>query len=225
MVKNPILGLFGRSPVRPLQEHMGTVVECVRELAPLFEALIAGDFERVNACQQRIGELEDKADDQKHDLRLHLPRSLFLPVERRDLLEVLTMQDNIANRAKDIAGLVRGRKMQIPDELGPLMQAFVNRSIDACSQAKRPIDELDELVEIGFRGREVDEVQEMIREVDRIEKETDDIQILVRAALLEIEKELHPLDAMFLYRVIDFVGDIGDRAQRVGSRLQLLLAR
>lgn len=46
----------------------------------------------------------------KKALRHHLPRSLFMPMDRRDLLDVLLMQDKIINVAKDIAGLVVGRK-------------------------------------------------------------------------------------------------------------------
>ena len=221
---NPILNLFGRSPVRPLQQHMAKVTECVQALPALFEAMAAQDFSAVDASQERIATLENEADDLKHELRLHLPRSLFLPVDRRDVLEVLAMQDKIANRAKDIAGLVRGRHMQIPDALAPQFLDFVRRSVDACVQAEKTVNQLDELVETGFRGVEVDLVQEMITELDRIEKDTDEIQIDIRASLFTIEQGVPPIDAMFLYRLIDWVGDIGDRSQRVGSRLQLMLA-
>ena len=222
---NPIVNLFGTSPVRPLQKHMAKVVECVSQLEPLFDAVLADDRAAVNEVQERIVALEHDADDLKHDLRLHLPRSLFLPVERRDLLEVLTMQDNIANRAKDIAGLIRGRRMSIPTDVGPRFKDFVKRGIDACLQAQKAVNELDELVETGFRGAEVALVQDMINELDRIETDTDTIQVEVRAKVFAIERDLPPIDAMFLYRVIDWTGDIGDRAQRVGSRLQLMLAR
>ena len=222
---NSIVNLFGTSPVRPLQMHMAKVVECVSQLEPLFEAVLAGNTVAVNEVQERIATLENEADDLKHDLRLHLPRSLFLPVERRDLLEVLTMQDNIANRAKDIAGLIRGRQMSLPTDIGPLFKEFVKRGIDACLQAQKTVNELDELVETGFRGAEVELVQNLINELDRIETDTDKIQVKVRAKVFAIERELPPIDAMFLYRIIDWTGDIGDRAQRVGSRLQLMLAR
>ena len=47
----------------------------------------------------------------------------------------------------------------------------------------------------------------------------------IRHALFAIEKELPPIDVMFLYRIIDWVGEVADIAQRVGSRLQLMLAR
>ncbi|GMQ75556.1 MAG: TIGR00153 family protein [Gammaproteobacteria bacterium] len=220
-----IAKLFGTSPVRPLQQHMAKVVECVSQLAPLFDAILANDPAAVDRIQERIVALEHDADDLKHDLRLHLPRSLFLPVERRDLLEVLTMQDKIANRAKDIAGIIRGRRMSFPADVGPLLKDFVKRCIDACLQAQKTVNELDELVETGFRGAEVELVQSMINELDRIETDTDTIQVEIRTKVFAIERDLPPIDAMFLYRVIDWTGDIGDRAQRVGSRLQLMLAR
>ncbi len=222
---NPIFRLFGTSPIKPLQTHMAKVMECAAELAPLFEAVLERDSKAVNAAQERIAALEDDADELKHELRLNLPRTYFLPVERRDLLEVLTMQDNVANRAKDIAGLVRGRRLTLPDSMGPAFMDFVKSSIDACAQAQRAVNELDELVETGFRGAEVKRVREMLTELDRLEKKTDNIQVDIRGNLFGMEQSLPPIDVMFLYRVIDLIGDVGDCAQRVGSRLQLMLAR
>ena len=37
-----------------------------------------------------------------------------MPVPREDLLELLLVQDKMANRAKDVSGIVFGRKMVIP---------------------------------------------------------------------------------------------------------------
>lgn len=204
---------------------MVKVMEAVAPLNELVEAVLAHDLDRVAAIQEEIARHEDEADDLKHELRLHLPRSLFMPVERRDVLEVLNIQDRIANRAKDIAGLIRGRRMTIPQNIAEDFVKFVSRGVDACKQAHQIIDELDELVETGFSGTEVDRVQEMIKELDRIEKDTDVIQIRIRAKLFEIERDLPPVDVMFLYRIIDWTGDLGDRAQRVGSRLQIMLAK
>lgn len=204
---------------------MVKVMETVAPLNTLTEAVLAHDMDRVAAIQEEIARHEDEADDLKHELRLHLPRSLFMPVERRDVLEVLNTQDRIANRAKDIAGLIRGRRMTIPENIAEDFAKFVARGVDACAQAHRIIDELDELVETGFSGVEVDRVQEMIKELDRIEKDTDVIQIRIRSKLFDIERDLPPIDVMFLYRIIDWTGDLGDRAQRVGSRLQIMLAK
>ena len=40
-----------------------------------------------------------------------------------------------------------------------------------------------------------------------------------------LEKGLPPVDVMFLYQIIEWIGDVADRAQRVGNRLELLMAR
>jgi len=222
---NPILNLFGSSPIKPLQQHMAKVVECVNELPALIEAACVDDQTKVAAQQERIAALENEADDLKHALRLHLPRSLFLPVDRRDVLEVLTTQDSVANCAKDIAGLVRGRRMHFPDVIAPGLIKFARRGVDACRQAERTVNELDELVQTGFRGAEVKLVENMIHDLDHIEKDTDVLQIEVRNALFAVEKNLPPIDVMFFYSIIDVIGDLADCAQRVGSRLQLMLAR
>lgn len=225
MARTTISSLFGKSPVHPLQTHMASVQDCIVELVPFFKAVIKEDWKAAKAQQKKIARLEREADKLKRSLRLHLPKSLFMPISRRDLLEVLTMQDKIANKAKDIAGLITGRKMTFPEEISERLLDFIARCIDASKQAQKAINELDELVETGFSGREVTMVQEMIKKLDDIESDTDKIQVKVRAALFKKEKDLPPVDVMFMYRVIDWIGDLGDLSQRVGSRLELMLAR
>jgi len=225
MAFTTISNMFGTSPVRPLQKHMESVQVCISQLMPFFDAVLAEDWDEARKQQTEISRLENEADDLKRELRLNMPNSLFMAVSRRDLLEVLTMQDKIANKAKDIAGLITGREMTFPEDFGPLLKDFIERSIDASAQAQKAINELDELVETGFRGNEGQLVDAMIQKLDEIESDTDKIQVKIRTALFAIEKDLNPVEVMFLYRIIDWIGDLGDLSQRVGSRLELMLAR
>lgn len=225
MAFTTISNMFGTSPVRPLQKHMESVQVCISQLIPFFDAVLAEDWDEARKQQTEIARMENAADDLKRALRLNMPKSLFMAVSRRDLLEVLTMQDKIANKSKDIAGLITGRQMTFPKDFGPLLKDFIDRSIDASAQAQKAINELDELVETGFRGNEVQLVEAMIKKLDKIESDTDKIQVKIRTALFAIEKDLNPIEVMFLYRIIDWIGDLADLAQRVGSRLELMLAR
>lgn len=218
-------GIFGTSPIKPLQEHVTKAVECAEQLVPLFEAVARNDFDDVAAVQAEISRLEDEADDMKKELRMRLPRTLFMPVDRRDVLEMLRLQDRIANRSKDIAGLVLGRRMTLPGSLVTPFMEFVQRSIDAVRQAKKTVDELDELVETGFRGSEVAVVEALLEDLDRIEKDTDNMQIRLRRSLRDMEDTLPAVDVMFLYRVLELVGKLADNAQQVGARLQIMLAK
>jgi len=223
--RSPITNMFAGSPVKPLQEHMGKVHECVKTLVPFFKAVIEKDYSQVAVLQQEIHRTEVEADDMKHELRIHLPNSLFMPMPRERILDIVLNQDRMANKAKEIAGVINGRKMELPDEISELMGLYVASCVSASRQAKRIINELDELIEVGFRGREVNSVEEMINDLDKIEYETDKLESQINNALFVIEKSMDPIDAVFLYRVIRGVGEVADIAQRVGSRLELLLAR
>ena len=225
MARTTISSLFGVSPVRPLQTHMASVAACIDVLIPFMQAALKEDWTEAREQQKNIVKLEREADKLKRNLRMHLPKSLFMPVSRRDLLEVLRMQDNIANTAKDIAGLIIGRRMTFPENVSGNLIEFVSRCIDAAKQAQVAINELDELVETGFSGKEVNLVQEMIKKLDEIESDTDKLQIKLRDELFKKEKDLPAVDVMFMYRVLDLIGDLADLAQRVGSRLELMLAR
>ena len=217
--------IFGNSPVSPLQKHIEKVVLCVEELIPYFDAVIKNDWGKAEKIQNNLAELENDADEIKNLLRMQLPSSLFMPMDRRDVLDVLQLQDKIANKAKDIAGLVLGRKMSLPESICNTYIEFLNRCVDATRQTQNAINELDELVAAGFRGNEVNRVKKMIEELHVIEDETDKIQIKLRAELYKIEKDLPPVDVMFIYKIIEWTGDLADNAQSTGNRLQLMLAK
>lgn len=225
MPRNHIVGLFGKSPIRPLQEHMYCVYKGIKHLVMLAEGMNSDDEQQITAAHQAIVESEHLADDMKKDLRHNLPRGFFMPVDRRDLLDVLWMQDQIINQAKDIAGMVVGRKMRLPENMRELFLQYTQRCVAAVRQALEVINELDELVETGFRGMEVEHVEEMIKELSRIEHETDEFQVELRNILFTLEDSLRATDVMFTYRLIEWTGRVADDAQRVGSRLQLMLAR
>lgn len=224
MAQSGVLNMFARSPIRPLQQHMEKAQCCADLLLPYFDAVFAKDWEKAANLQQEISSYEHEADALKMDFRLHMPKGLFLPVPRIDLLELLNKQEHIANKAKDIAGIMLGRKMEIPAQLSGEMRAYLARSIDASKQAKKAINELDELLESGFRGKEVKLVEELVTELNKIEYDTDQMQIKIRQNLFDIEKSLEPIDVMFLYKIIEEIGTLADRSQEVGNRLRMLTA-
>lgn len=225
MARNSILGVFAKSPIKPIEKHIRMATKSCNFLVPFFTAVTEEDWSSAGKIRSKISKLERDADDLKREIRIQLPSGLFMPIDRADLLELLTQQDKIANRAKDIAGRIYGRRLTIPETLQSQFIAYVARSVDAAEKAADAINELDDLLETGFRGREVELVSNMINQLEAIEDDTDLMQISLRKDLLAIEKDLYAVDVMFLYQIIDWVGDLADLAECVGSRLEILLAR
>lgn len=220
-----LFNMFGPSPIKPIEQHMYQVYQCAKRLLPFFDAVLAENWDKASEIHEEISTLEKDADLIKRDLRLHLPTGLFLPVGRTDVLELLSVQDRIANKTQDISGLMMGRRMHIPDALTALLIPFLTRSLDAAKQACKAINELDQLLESGFRGSEVTIVEEMIVTLDEIEHDSDHKLAEVRHRIFEIEGTLPALDVMFLYKLVQWIGDLADHAQTVGGRLQILIAR
>lgn len=225
MPGNSILGVFAKSPIKPLEKHIRIATDCAAQLTPFFEACAKQDWIQAGEIRKQISTLEKEADALKRQLRLELPGGIFMPVERVDLLELLTQQDKIANRAKDISGRVLGRQMEVPESLAINFMSYLARCLDATVKAADAINELDDLLETGFRGREIELVEKMINQLDAIEDDTDTMQIALRSDLRDLENELNPVDVMFLYQIIEWVGDLADLAERVGARLEIMLAR
>jgi len=226
MRKKPqIATMFGKSPFKALQTHMGIVKECVLEVPALFDALVAGDETALTAQQEKIFAREEDADTLVDDLRMHLPRSLFMAVDRRDLLDLLDSQDNIADTAQDIAGLMMERDMSVPPEMAEPLKALVQRCVDTCIHAATIVERIDELIETGFRGREATSVEDLVGELSRIENETDVMGQDLARALFANEDNMKPVSVMFWYQMIQWIGDLADHAEAVGKQMRLLIAK
>lgn len=224
VTSNPFSAMFGRSPFQPLLAHIVKANECADQLLPFFEATLTGDWDSAAQLRENVTRLEHDADVLKTELRLNLPNTMFLPVSRSDLLDLISVQDKIANKARDITGIMLGRKMTVPAELADPMRDYIRTSVACVAQARQALEELKDLLESGF-GRNVSDVmQNMIRELHTLEHQADSQQVAIRRQLFSLESELPPVDVVFLYQIIDWVGELSDRAERVGSRLQIMTA-
>ena len=225
VTSNPFSAIFGRSPFQPLLLHIVKVSECADELLPFFESTLSGDWAAAERHRGAITRIEHEADELKTELRLNLPNTMFLPVSRSDLLDLVSVQDKIANKARDITGIMLGRQMQVPESLAPTMRDYLRTSVAAVSQARKALGELKDLLESGFGSNVADVMQNLIRELHVLEHQADDQQVAIRRHLFQLENSLPPVDVIFLYKIIDWVGELSDGAERVGSRLQVLTAR
>jgi predicted phosphate transport protein (TIGR00153 family) len=175
--------------------------------------------------KRTIGHKEGEADILKKKLRLSLPSTFMMPFSRRDLLDLLLIQDSIANITKDVSGLMINRKMTLPNEIFDDVIELTDVCIKTSAAALKAVNELDELLETAFGNRERKVVSSIIEDVNELESESDKIQHIIRAKLFPLEQDLPPVDVMFYYRAVEWLGELADAAQKVGSRLEVLLAK
>ena len=220
-----ITSLFGKSPIAPLQKHMKQVHSCLKDFAVFAKAANAQDWEKAETVCILINNKEEKADKLKKKLRMNLPSTFMMPFSRRDLLDVLLIQDSIANITKDLTGLMMTRHMVFPEQIADDFIKLAGLCIKTSSAALMAINELDELLETAFSSRQRKIVGKMIKTVNELEHETDDAQNDIRNKLFALESDLPPVDVMFYYRAIEWLGETADAAQKVGSRFEVMLTK
>lgn len=215
--------LFGRSPFAPLQTHMAKVAACVHLLVPLFEALGVKDYARVALLSEETSKLEHDADLTKNDIRNHLPSGLFLPIAKASLLEILALQDNIADCAEDVAVLLTFHNLEILPGFATEFQMFLNKNLETFEKGYDIIKEMGQLLESSFGGTEAEKVSKMVDVVAYKEHEAD----LLQATLLK--KMFKESDAMttptfFLWmKVIQELAALSDESEKLANRVRMTL--
>jgi predicted phosphate transport protein (TIGR00153 family) len=222
---NPLARLLRKSPFKPLQEHMRVVAKCMDEFMPLFEALFEKDQNRVKEIAEKIDKIESEADEIKNGLRLDLPKTVFMPVARRDLLVLISEQDSIADAVENIAGILIVREMEVPEAMRALLMELIQATIDTFNKALKVIEELDELLEVGFRGKYSSIVIDMIEDLKQTEELTDDLAKELNRVLFSMEDQLKPVSVIFWYKLIKEIGEVANHSENVGDRILLFLAR
>ena len=219
-----ILNIVAKSPFKGLQKHMSIVTHCALELPLFFQATLEQRWAQAETLLDTITQLENKADELKMQLRLNLHKDLFLPVSRTDMLKLISTQDTVANKTRDIAGLMFGRKMIIPPPLTDQFIEYVQLSVDACCLADNTIKQLHAIIESGFGGNIIEVVEKMITQLNEKEHHSDQVQIRFRQELFDLEATLPPITVMFLYRIVEDIGTLANCAQNIGEQLLLMVA-
>ncbi len=216
-----IARLFGKSPFAPLQTHMDLIAGCIGQLPLLFEAWLQGH--PVDPAVKKISELEREADLTKEGIRLHLPKSLFLPVDRSALLEILSIQEQIATQAEMIAFYTTIEGMKVPSGLQANFQLLVQKNTETFWRAQQVIKELDGLLESSFGGLEAEKVHSMIEHIAFLEHEA-------AQELRSLKKQLYVTSIPhqtfhWTMQLIEAIGGLSLLSEQLANRVRLLLER
>jgi len=220
MTMRSIFKLFARSPLGPMNEHMQKVKECVDKIPAMFDALYAQDHDKVKAIAKEIYALEHEADTIKTEIRDNIPHNLLLPMNKRDFLNLLSLQDSIADTAEDVGVLLTIRRTTVPDEMKQLLEEFLATVLKVVDLAMNIVSELGNLEESAFGGEEAREVLKMVDDLGIAEWESDKRQYKLSQKLFELEDKESPVAIFMWTYIIVNLGKIANQAEKLGKQIR-----
>jgi predicted phosphate transport protein (TIGR00153 family) len=218
-----IARLFGKSPFAPLQSHMKKITNCMERLSDVFNAFSKMDMEKIEKYVADLSRMEHEADLTKNDIRNHLPKSLFLPIDRSHFLDILSIQDSIADKAEEVGILLTLRPLEDFGSFQKDLIALFKANEEVFLDSKRIIEEIDELLESSFGGIEAEKVKEMVEQTANKEEEAKKMQ---QAFMRQLFSQGDSLSVPVFYlwmRLIEEVGAISHLSERLANRIRMIL--
>ncbi len=220
------ISLFRHSPFESLLEHFLAVETCFNRFVIVVNRWIEeGDKMDFDQEMEEISQLEYQADEVKNALREHLPKSLFMPVDRGDILALLREQDQIADFCQDAVTILALRPTEVPEYLKQDFRNLTEKLKEVVEAYKLSIQELKDLLKTAFVKGEEEKIHRLIKQVDKKEWESDKLQFALAKKIYLHEKELDPITINFLTHVLLTLGQIADACENADDRLRRIIAR
>ncbi len=202
---------------------MEDVNECVNKVKEIFEALEKKDFESISRIAKEISKLEAKADTTKHELRNHLPSSLFMPISKGELLEILSLQDDIADDCEDIGVLLTLKELTMKEVFKDDFKTFLKKNLETYELIKVIIEEFDNLLETSFTGSEAEKVKSMVIKVALKEHEADLSQRQLLKNIFNNEEHFSHAEFQLWLSILREIRTLSNTSEKLAHRIRNLL--
>ena len=222
-LKIPFFGLLPkRSPMDGLIEHYDKIDECVAIIDESLECYVSGGVCReFNELTRTIDDVEAHADKIKRNLRNHLPRGLFMAVEKTLFLNYTRTQDNILDSAQDALHWLAMRPVGIPAEFQHDIIDLLSEVRDATEALGPALKATIDLIHGDSMDREgtKDLYRDLRRRRELIRRQVN----LVTARIYNSEMDFK--DIYQLIHFVDRLGSMGHNCEGCVDILRNMIAR
>ena len=211
--------LFGRSPFGQIQQHMDQVNKCIDKMSEVIDAVKAEKFELVEDLTYEVSKLEHEADQIKDNIRERLLKSFIMPIDRKEVLEILSLQDSLADTAEDVCKVLTIRKLPFPDDIRADFDKFLELNINACAISAKIIGQLDELIDAGFGGIEAERMRSLAKDAAFAEHQADVVQMSLLKTLYAHDTEFSVGEFHLWMRFTRVLGRLGNISENLADRV------
>jgi len=215
--------LIPKTPFSHLQLHMEKTSACLVRLKELCELRKDAEMETIEVLSKKISELEYEADLIKNDIRASFPKSYFFSIDRINFLEILTIQDHIADIAEDIADILILKKLPSIECIENSLTEFIDTNLDATWILKEMVFNLDMLIEASFGGPIALKMKNQIHTIAAKEQQADQLKKSLKKKLFASSDSLKCTDFILWLNFIEEIGNISHLAEKEALRIGMLL--
>jgi predicted phosphate transport protein (TIGR00153 family) len=222
-MRSIIFNIFKKkTPFDGLVEHAEKVREAVHKLKQAVNYYLEKDFSKFEELASQIITLENEADWIKGNVRNHLPRGVYIPVDKGALLSCLKEQDAIIDACEDAVIWLQFRKSEISQEMKDEIKKYLFSIVNITEDLEIMIKDVHRLI-TSLSISERKSIKDKIKGIHFEEEETDKMEKNLIKNIFSSEGA--PMNTYHLIHVIFILGRIADHAENVADSLRVMLAR
>jgi predicted phosphate transport protein (TIGR00153 family) len=180
--------IFGSNPFKLLMAHMQIVASSVDKLQEGIRCMLEGRFHEMQSIVEELSKIEFHADSLKLEIRNSISKAYFPIIRKEDMMELVVLQDMIANKALEAANILSYRDLELSPTLQGLFVDYNEKCLEIFKDTETIIFELTSLLEASFGGPELERLRSMVEKTAYKEYESD----VLRQHLL---KELYAISS------------------------------
>ena len=198
-----------------IEEYIAQVRECKEIFRRSFtECCSDFDRNRLAAGYNEVHNAETRADDLRRAIEDMMYTEAVFPESRGDILGLLETMDRVPNHTESTIRMVLNQHIELPSELCPRVMELVEVTYQSVMTMIRGVQQL-------FAN--YIEATVTVGKIDLLESEADNIEEELIDRIFT--SELPDLQKILLRDLVDHISDIADRAENVGDRIRLMVAK
>lgn len=225
--------LFSRSPLIDFKLHAEKTEECLKyldDIIVLVSTLWDKDTNQketmrlLEKAAKKLSKLEFDADKIKNEIRNRVPKKILLPLDKYSLLEMLSLQDSLADKAEKIAIFLSLRPLKDLGKKGnDLFVEYYNKNKQATALLFETIKQFQTLLEASFGGVEAVYLKDQIFQISHVKYQADKLQYKLRKEMYNQGEKFSPPDFHMWVKIVNAIGGLSQLCEKLGNKIGIIL--
>lgn len=161
-----------------------------------------------------VHKAESLADDKRREIEVMMYTKAIFPESRGDILGLLETMDRMPNQAESAVRMALTQHVTVPEAYA----AQILELVDVCCRSVTATIEAVQMLFTDYTSATV-----AIGKIDELESEADRMEADIIGRLFS--SEMDGIDKLLLRDLVKHIGSISDRAENVGDRLRIVVAK
>ena len=216
-----LVGRQERRVLNLISDHLNIVVKTVQQLEPLFEYAKTGNWTLVNQVADKVGEFETLADGLHRDAVLDISQGAFFSGTREDFIELMELNDNVADAAQNAARILADSPIDMHSFL--ILYEQPATLPDLFTKLETAVRLLGEAILSLETDSEIAVSKALL--VERAEEDADEIKSELIKKIFAHKSDLEVLTLLQLRDFVLKLDEIGDAAEDASDLVISLVAK